>query len=322
MKENGQSLIELCFKKNENCEVYKALERYEVEYDKKLIESVTYHYFNTDSQYKRFLGMLKRYYTYDFMSFEKFLEEIYLTFGGGDVDKGFTAVQKDISYAAKNMIKNIYEYLDYEPKVLDVCRIILLITTFRSYKGFLFESMIKDVLEQNNFIVEETDQLDRKYKIDLLVSLKGYEEIKVGLQLKSYKFEKYSPYKKTKYLQGNDLALEHKVADDIKYLLHSDNLEIFKNRRGVLFNHRLITQGQYCSLFGEEFEVCSIEFFIDELLEVVYEKYLEKTIVLDKFQNCFRDVIIRDRFKKEIGNFKEEQKKCLNQLVAEISEFS
>ena len=89
---------------------------------------------------------------------------------------------------------------------------------FMSYIGFLFEDMLIEWLEANDFKVEETAILDNRYKIDLLISHPDYEG-KLGIQCKSDSYRKVKKSIKDNHKAQHNRAIEEGICENVIFLL-------------------------------------------------------------------------------------------------------
>ena len=257
-RNGGDPIFERAKKVNESC-------------DKALQKEVNNIYWNDYKEFIKNLGYLKNYYKKG-DTFREFSVDVLRQLGKGNVEEGTKIFNKTIKDMAKAMVEKITTYAEVEPK--EVRNIIVVNTLYKPYMGFLFEEYIEELLQREGvFNIEESKELDDKYKIDLLVNIKSYEQYKIGLQLKSYTFETIYRTYKEEYLKGNKKAINEGICRDVFYLLHSDNAELLKAIK-ILNSKESICNTENIRLFDEPFTVVTEEEnLIDELLKVVFELY-------------------------------------------------
>lgn len=267
-----QSLIKIYLDRNKNDLIFNTAKEVDKHSDKLLKDEIRKIYSNNYSRFKTVLGYMKRYYV-DGNTFTDFYTNIINNFGSGDIVKGEEKFNELINVVADEVTEKITTYADVEVK--EVRNIIIVLMILKPYFGFLFEEYIRELLDNEGiFNIESSEELDNKYKIDLLIYPKAekYLDCKIGLQLKSYTFEKIFRKYKEKYWIGNINAIGKGICKDVRYLLHNDNAELLKGIR-ILQNNEQICNSESVRMFAEEFTVADKREFIDELLKIIQQCY-------------------------------------------------
>lgn len=233
------NLAEIYLNRNVGDPIFENAKEIDENCDKALQKEVNKIYWNTHNDFKRLLGIMSKYYDKGF-TLSDYYTNILSTIGRGDIEKGGEMFDSILNDVAKDITERITVYADVEVKA--VKHIIIVQTLYKPYLGFLFEEYIRELLENEGiFNIEYSEELDNKYKIDLLIYPKAqqYSDYAVGLQLKSYTFEKTFRKYKEKYWIGNVNAIERGLCKDVRYLLHNDNAELLKGIR-ILQNNEQI----------------------------------------------------------------------------------
>lgn len=266
------NLAEIYLNRNVGDPIFENAKEIDENCDKALQKEVNKIYWNTHNDFKRLLGIMSKYYDKGF-TLSDYYTNILSTIGRGDIEKGGEMFDSILNDVAKDITERITVYADVEVKA--VKHIIIVQTLYKPYLGFLFEEYIRELLENEGiFNIEYSEELDNKYKIDLLIYPKAqqYSDYAVGLQLKSYTFEKTFRKYKEKYWIGNVNAIERGLCKDVRYLLHNDNAELLKGIR-ILQNNEQICNSESVRMFAEEFTVADEREFIDELLKIIQQCY-------------------------------------------------
>ena len=327
MKKKIENTINFYHGLNDNCKTYIGFEELENSWDKEFITLVNKLYYakETYNNVQVRIKSLDKFYN-DGQTYNDFMFNIFRNIGAGDDKKGKVKFFKELDLLANKIEKEIYKYFEVDRGTLKKC--IVLVGFFRTYKGFLFESMIKSVLETNNlFKIEQSHELDRDYKIDLLISLhdEKYKDIKLGLQLKSFSYLAVSNYYDSKKYanKGHESAIDNGICKDILFILHDNDLDIVKEKHMNLFNRNItgsclfdrdITQKKYDLInpcednyleleIGENIEIELIDKLLFKIL-LEYNRSIKSSSYVRMVRNC------HDITDEEIEEFKKEQKKA------------
>ena len=153
---------------------------------KQLKRDVLKIFYNNNNLLLKHLGILKQYYTENCTLLDYYYNICKSFSKLNDKDEGKKLFLKMID----NISRDIHKKIDDTYKIDDIKKALVLQLTYRTYIGFAFEQIIKNILIANNFVIEQSEMLDNTYKIDLLVSynIEYLKHIKVGLQLKSLSY--------------------------------------------------------------------------------------------------------------------------------------
>lgn len=270
-----KNLAEIYLNRNLGDPIFEKAKEVEESCNKSLKKEINKLYWNSYSDFKSLLGMMNKYYDKGFTLTDYYVN-ICSMFGKGNLEDGIKIFNDTLTLVAEDLFKRLYKYADVT--ITEIKHIIIVQTLYKTYLGFLFEEYIKELLESEEiFNVEQSESLDRIYKIDLLISLKEqkYSKYAVGLQLKSYTFETIYRKYKQKYLDGNNKAVNKEICKDVVYLLHNNKSEPLKGIR-ILQNKEHIFNGETVRIFGDDWEVAEGEELINELLKLIFEWYNEE----------------------------------------------
>lgn len=277
--------------------------------DSKLKKDVNKIFYNNNNLLLKLLGIMKQYYTEN-CTLEDYYYNICTKIGKGDKEKGKRIFNNNIEKNANKIHKqlNIYTYTDVQNALL--MQILL-----KSYLGFAFEQIIKNILIANNFVIEQSEMLDNTYKIDLLVSynIEYLKHIKIGLQLKSLSYVDISKYYKQKHLQSFNLATEDSICKDVYYLLHDDNIQLISynlyvenelRHINLLLSKESICNNSNLTLLGEVVEVIKgEEILVKELLKKIYYIYLVEEDLVDNKFKIYKEMKIKKTFDSDFYNW-------------------
>lgn len=99
---------------------------------------------------------------------------------------------------------------------------------YKNYKGFLFEDLLVEFLQNEEFEIIQSKELDNKYKIDLLLKHKNYDSL-IGIQCKNLSYLKVKKSIKDNHIAQHKKAIEDDICNEVIFLLYDSNFNIFVN---------------------------------------------------------------------------------------------
>ena len=99
---------------------------------------------------------------------------------------------------------------------------------YKYYVGFLFEDLLVEFLQNEEFEIIQSKELDNKYKIDLLLKHKDYEGA-IGIQCKNLSYLKVKKSIKDNHTAQHNKAIENEICNEVIFLLYDSNFNIFVN---------------------------------------------------------------------------------------------
>lgn len=99
---------------------------------------------------------------------------------------------------------------------------------YKNYVGFLFEDLLVEFLQNEEFEIIQSKELDNKYKIDLLLKHKNYDSL-IGIQCKNESYLKVKKSIKDNHTAQHNKAIENEICNEVIFLLYDSNFNIFVN---------------------------------------------------------------------------------------------
>lgn len=99
---------------------------------------------------------------------------------------------------------------------------------YKYYVGFLFEDVLVEFLQNEEFEIIQSKELDNKYKIDLLLKHKNYEGA-IGIQCKNESYLKVKKSIKDNHIAQHKKAIENEICNEVIFLLYDSDFNIFVN---------------------------------------------------------------------------------------------
>lgn len=251
---------------------------------KQLKRDVLKIFYNNNNLLLKHLGIMKQYYTENCTLLDYYYNICKSFSKSADKDDGKKLFLKMID----NISRDIHKKIDNTYEIDDIKKALVLQIIYRTYLGFVFEELIKNILISNNFIVEHNESLDNTYKIDLLVSynIEYLKHIKVGLQLKSLSYIEINSRYKQKHQGANNCAIRNNICEEVYYLMHDDNIELI-SCNDILICKESICNNLITSYLNET--INDEELLIKELLKKIYYVYIQQNF--DKNFNEFYNEI-------------------------------
>lgn len=279
---------------------------------KQLKRDVLKIFYNNNNLLLKHLGIMKQYYTENCTLLDYYYNICKSFSKSADKDDGKKLFLKMID----NISRDVHKKIDNRYEIDDIKKALVLQIIYRTYLGFVFEELIKNILISNNFIVEHNESLDNTYKIDLLVSynLEELKHIKIGLQLKSVSYVDISKYYKQKHLNAFNKVIEDTICKDVYYLLHDDNIQLISynlyvenelRRINLLLSKENVCADAYrLTMCGEIAEVVEDEeLLVKELLKKIYYIYLVEEDLVDNKFKIYKKMKIKKTFDSDFYNW-------------------
>ena len=99
---------------------------------------------------------------------------------------------------------------------------------YKNHKGFLFEDVLVEFLQNEGFEIIQSKELDNKYKIDLLLKHKDYDN-SIGIQCKNLSYLKVKKSIKDNHIAQHKKAIENEICNEVIFLLYDSDFNIFVN---------------------------------------------------------------------------------------------
>ena len=99
---------------------------------------------------------------------------------------------------------------------------------YKNYVGFLFEDLLVEFLQNEEFKIIQSKELDNKYKIDLLLKHKDYDSL-IGIQCKNLSYLKVKKSIKDNHTAQHKKAIEDDICNEVIFLLYDSDFNIFVN---------------------------------------------------------------------------------------------
>ena len=97
---------------------------------------------------------------------------------------------------------------------------------YKNYIGFLFEDLLLEFLRSEGFEIIQNEELDNKYKIDLLLKHKGYEGA-IGIQCKNISYLNVKKSIRDNHTAQHNKAIEEEVCNEVIFVLYGKDFNIF-----------------------------------------------------------------------------------------------
>lgn len=99
---------------------------------------------------------------------------------------------------------------------------------YKNYVGFLFEDLLVEFLQNEEFEIIQSKELDNKYKIDLLLKHQDYDN-SIGIQCKNLSYLKVKKSIKDNHTAQHNKAIEDEICNEVIFLLYDSDFNIYIN---------------------------------------------------------------------------------------------